>query len=378
MLEIVLLGSLAVLAYIYVGYPVLAMVMARLFKRTVSTGSELPSVTVVITAYNEERHIAGKIDNVLALDYPRNQLEIIVASDASDDATDEIVRKSVASNVRLLRVEGRQGKTACQNAAVQASDTEVLVFTDATTDLDPQSIRSMVANFHDPAVGCVAGRLVYVAQGDDATGKGGSSYWNYETRLRLAESALGSLVGVSGCLYAVRRCAYVPIAPDLISDFVIAMDMREQNLRTILEPAAVCTETTLDQPGRELSMRIRVGLRSLSALASRRRFLNPFRYRIFAWQLWSHKLLRYLSPVFVLLTLASNFALTLQGQYQLLMALQIAAVAAGLTGFIPGWRFRHSPLTAQPYYFLLTNVASAICIVRFLRGERVMTWRPLR
>lgn len=378
MLEIILLGSLAVLAYIYAGYPVLALVLGRLFQRPVHTGRRIPSITVVITAYNEEAHIAGKIDNVLALDYPRDRVEIIVASDASDDATDEIVRSLGASNIRLLRVEGRQGKTACQNAAAQASQSEVLVFTDATTVLDSSSVRSMVGNFHDPAVGCVAGRLVYVAQGDDATGTGGTSYWGYETRLRLAESSLGSLVGVSGCLYAVRRSAYVPIAPDLISDFVIAMDMREQQLRTILEPDAVCIETTLDQPDRELSMRIRVGLRSLCALASRRRFLNPLRYGVFAWQLWSHKLLRYLSPVFVLLALASNLALALQGQYQWLMGLQLAAVVAGLTGFIPRWRFRHSPLTAQPYYFLLTNVASAICIVRFLRGERVLTWRPIR
>lgn len=378
MLEIILLASLAVLAYIYVGYPVLAIILGRLLRRTVSKGGELPPITVIITAYNEERHIAGKIDNVLALDYPGSSIEIIVASDASEDATDEIVRNLGQPNVRLLRVEGRQGKTACQNAAARASGTEVLVFTDATTMLDSGSVRSMVGNFHDPVVGCVAGRLVYVAQGDDATGKGGTSYWGYETRLRLAESALGSLVGVSGCLYAVRRSAYVPIAPDLISDFVIAMDMREQHLRTILEPAAICTEATLDRPGRELSMRIRVGLRSLSALASRRRFLNPFRYGVFAWQLWSHKLLRYLSPAFVLLALTSNLALALQGQYQLLMLLQIATVAAGLTGFIPGWRFRHSPLTAQPYYFLLTNVASAVSIVRFLRGDRVLTWRPLR
>ncbi|MDQ3289169.1 MAG: glycosyltransferase family 2 protein [Pseudomonadota bacterium] len=378
MLEIILLGSLAVLAYIYVGYPVLAMILGRVFERPVSKAAELPSVTVVITAYNEERHIADKIDNVLALDYPGRSLEIIVASDASDDATDEIVSNFGAPNIRLLRVEGRQGKTACQNAAASASSAELLVFTDATTMLEQQSLRVMAANFHDPQVGCVAGRLVYLVLGDDATGKGGTSYWGYETRLRLAESALGSLVGVSGCLYAVRRSAYRPIAPDLISDFVIAMDMRDQHLRTVLEPTAICSETTLDRPDRELSMRIRVGLRSLSALASRRRFLNPFRYGVFAWQLWSHKLLRYLSPVFVLLAAGSNFALALKGQYQLLMALQIATGAAGLTGFIPGWRFRQSPLTAQPYYFLLTNVASAISIVRFLRGERVLTWRPLR
>ena len=338
----------------------------------------MPTVTAIVAAYNEGQHIASKLHNILTLDYPPDCLDVIVASDASSDETDRIVGEFSATNVHLLRVDGRQGKTACQNAAAAAAKGEVLLFTDATTALDDKSLRAIVRNFQDSQVGCVAGRLVYVTQGDDATGRGGTSYWGYETALRMAESALGSLIGVSGCLYAVRRSAYRPISPELISDFVIAMDMREQGLRTVLEPAAVCIEETLDRADRELSMRIRVGLRSLSALATRRRFLNPFHHGFFAWQLWSHKLLRYLSPLFVMLALVTNIALALQGRHELLMALQAAALGAGMIGFLPGRLFRHSRLMAQPYYFLLTNVASAISLVRFLRGERVVTWTPLR
>lgn len=378
MLEFVLIGSIAMLAYIYAGYPLLAILLGHLLRRPVVRGQELPSATIIICAYNEEKHIAEKVRNVLALDYPKDRLDIIVASDSSDDATDEIVSSYSAAGVRLLRIEGRLGKTACQNAAAAASGGELLVFTDATTMLDTQALRVMARNFHDPTVGCVAGRLAYVTHGDSATGRGGTSYWGYEIALRTAESALGSLIGVSGCLYAVRRAAYRPIAPELISDFVIAMDMREQGLRTVLEPGAVCFEQTLDRADRELAMRIRVGLRSLSALAGRRRFLNPMHYGFFAWQLLSHKLLRYLSPLFIVLALMSNLALALQGRYELLLALQLAAIAAGLTGFLPGRLFRHSRLMAQPYYFLLTNVASAVSLVRFLRGDRVGTWTPLR
>ena len=378
MLEALLWGSIAVLAYIYAGYPLLVLTLGRCFPRSVTQGPALPTVTAIVAAYNEGRHIQAKLRNVLTLDYPPDRLDVIVASDASSDETDRIVGELAATNLRLLRVEGRQGKTACQNAAVAAAKGEVLLFTDATTVLDDNALRAIVRNFHDPQVGCVAGRLVYVTQGDDATGRGGTSYWGYEIALRMAESTLGSLIGVSGCLYAVRRSAYRPIAPELISDFVITMDMREQGLRTVLEPAAVCIEKTLDRADRELSMRIRVGLRSLSALATRRRFLNPLHYGFFAWQLWSHKLLRYLSPLFVLLALMTNIALALQGRYELLMALQVAAFTTGLVGFLPGRLFRHSRLMAQPYYFLLTNVASAICLFRFLRGERVVTWTPLR
>ena len=167
---------------------------------------------------------------------PWELLDIIVASDASSDATDRIVNECDAPNVKLLRVEGRLGKTACQNAAAAIASGDILVFMDATTMTDGYALQAIARNFHDPSVGCVAGRLVYRARGTDATGKGGTSYWGYETLLRMAESTLGSLIGVSGQLYAVRRSAYRPIAPDLISDFVIAMVIREQGLRTVLEP----------------------------------------------------------------------------------------------------------------------------------------------
>lgn len=378
MAEILLWSAIFLLGYIYVGYPVLAIVLARLAPREVAKAEHLPTVTVVIAAYNEEKHIAQKLRNVLDLDYPADRLDIIVASDASSDATDRIVRDSGYPNVRLLRVEGRVGKTACQNAAAESARGDILLFTDATTAIEPHALRAMVANFADASVGCVAGRLAYVAQRDEATGHGGTSYWNYEIMLRMAESVLGSLIGVSGCLYAIRRAAYRPIRPDLISDFVTAMVVREQGLRTILEPDAVCYEDTLDRPDRELSMRVRVGVRSLVALAAQKRFLNPIRFGLFAWQLWSHKLLRYLSPVFWLVALLANATLALQGRYEWMLLMQLALLLSGALGFT---RLReHGParLLAQPYYFLLTNLASAVSLIRFLRGERMVTWTPLR
>ena len=377
LLEMVLLGSIGMLGYIYAGYPLLTILLGQIAERRIAYGEAFPSVTFIVTAYNEQAHIAEKIRNILELDYPHS-LDIIVASDASDDRTDQIVRDCSAPNVRLLRIEGRLGKTACQNAAAVAASGEILVFTDATTTIGPRSLQAMVRNFHDPSVGCVAGRLTYISRLDDATGRGGTSYWGYEIALRMAESSLGSLIGVSGCLYGVRRNAYRTIAPDLISDFVVAMVMRDQGLRTVLEPEAICFEETLDQADRELSMRVRVTLRSLVALARQRRFLNPFRFGTFAWQLWSHKLLRYLSPLFWLIALLANIALATQGKYLLLLALQLAALSVGLLGFLQLRVLSTSRLLASPYYFLLTNVASAIGLVRFVRGEKVVTWTPYR
>jgi len=378
MLQAVLWGSIGLLAYIYAGYPLLAILLARIRPRPVQRGPVEASVTVVIAAYNEEADIAGKLRNVLALDHVPGKLDVIVVSDASSDATDAVVRACGLPGVQLLRVEGRVGKTACQNAAVAMAFGDILLFTDATTMIEPGALAAILDNFHDPSVGCVAGRLRYVAQGRDATGQGGTSYWGYEVMLRMAESTLGSLVGVSGCLYAVRRSAYRPIPPELISDFVIAMVMCGQGLRTVLEPAAICFEHTLAHPDRELSMRIRVGMRSLVALATQRRFLDPFRHGTFAWQLWSHKLLRYLSPVFWMLALLSNAVLAALGDYAWLLAMQLAVLVAGLLGFTRLNSAMRSRLLAQPYYFVLTNVASAVSLFRFMRGERIVTWTPLR
>ncbi|GAB3356795.1 glycosyltransferase family 2 protein [Lysobacter tyrosinilyticus] len=378
MSETLLWCALFLLAYIYVGYPALAIAIARLRPRPVAKATQFPTVTVVIAAYNEEKHIAQKLRNVLDLEYPADRLQVIVTSDASSDATDRIVTEFEASNVRLLRVEGRRGKTACQNAAAEVASSDILLFTDATTLIEPHALHAMTANFSDASVGCVAGRLAYIAQRDEATGQGGTSYWGYEIMLRMAESSLGSLIGVSGCLYALRRETYRPISPELISDFVTAMVVREQGLRTVLEPEAVCYEDTLDRPDRELSMRVRVGVRSLVALAAQKRFLNPFRFGVFALQLWSHKLLRYLSPVFWLIAFAANVVLALQGEYLWLLFMQLALLLSGAIGFTPLREMGNSRLLSKPYYFLLTNLASAVSLFRFLQGERMVTWTPLR
>lgn len=278
----------------------------------------------------------------------------------------------------VLRVEGRKGKTACQNAAASVAKGEVLVFTDATTELVSLSARRLVEYLADPTVGCVAGRLVYVTREENATGRNGEAYWDYELRLRAAESAFGSLIGVSGCLYAVRRSAYRPIDPALISDFVIAMSMREQGLRTVLAPEAICYEETLGQSGHELAMRIRVALRSLNALVRQRRFLNPFRYGRFAWQLWSHKGLRYASPLLGLAALAANIELASHFGYLLLLVGQVMVIVAGLVGFALQSTRPTLGIFGRPYYLLLTNIASLIATFRYLKGERMVTWTPLR
>jgi cellulose synthase/poly-beta-1,6-N-acetylglucosamine synthase-like glycosyltransferase len=371
--------SCSLLTYVYVAYPAIAVFLAARFGRPVRRNATFPRVTIVVTAYNEEGCIRTKLDNLAALNYPRELVDILVASDASSDSTERIAASYDPGRVRVLRVEGRQGKTACQNAAAAAATGEVLLFTDATTQVQADALELMVKSFADREVGCVGGTLVYLAEGDTITGRGGETYWSYEMRLRAAESSLGSLIGVSGCLYAVRKSAYRPIEPDLISDFVIAMIMREQGLRTVLVPDAVCFEATLDRGSRELAMRVRVAIRSLNALVRGRRFLNPLRYGLFAWELWSHKVLRYASPLLWLAALAANAVLARRAlPYLVLLLVQSALIGAGALGFLMHHNARAPKMLERPYYLLLTNLAALIATLRYLRGERMVVWTPIR
>jgi cellulose synthase/poly-beta-1,6-N-acetylglucosamine synthase-like glycosyltransferase len=379
MIEFLFWTACVTLVYVYVLFPVLVRLLASRFGTAVPE-QDLPlSVSIIVTAYNEEKGILAKIENLLSLDYPSHLVDVIVASDASSDATDRLVREYGSDRVKLLRVEGRKGKTNCQNAAAAIACGEILVFTDATTRLDALALRCLTRCFYAADVGCVAGRLLYVSPTESATGQGGEAYWDYEIKLRMAESAFGSLIGVSGCLYAVRRSAYLPINPSLISDFVVSMKMRQQSLRTVLAANAICYEDTLTRGAHELSMRVRVAIRSINALICERRFLNPWRYGIFAWQLWSHKLLRYASPFIWMIALGTNLALARNHPLYLgLLLCQLAVIVAGAMGFILQSRVAKLGILSQPYYFLLTNMASFVAALRYAKGERMVTWKPVR
>lgn len=376
--EIVFFGSLAAVAYAYVGYPVLVTVLGRLFGRPLRMRDELPEVSVVIAARNEERDIAAKIENTLALDYPRGSVELIVVSDGSTDRTDEIA--AAFDGVRLVRQEPRLGKTAAQNLAVRHATGDVVVFSDATTRYEPDALRKIVRAFADPTVGCVAGQLVYV-DGDAATavGRGCRSYWGYEKLIKSAESRLFSLIGVSGCLYAVRRASYRPIDDDMSSDFVIASEIYDRGLRTVYDPEAIAFESTNSRGRDEFRMRVRVIEQTYTALWRYRRLLNPLRHPVFAFELLSHKAMRYAVPLFLLLALAANAALAGSGDlYRVALAAQVAFYVTAL-GVWPLERRGHAmgPL-ALPYYFVLANAASVAAMVKFMRGEGHVTWEPVR
>ena len=368
----------------YAGYPLLLLALARLRgPRTFTTAPIEPSVTVIISAYNEGKAIADKLETTLGLDYPRDKLEIIVASDASTDDTHDIVRRFEGRGVRLAVLPRRGGKTAAQNLAAAMAGGEILIFTDATTAFDPGIVRGLVARFADPRVGCVGAELEYRSEGGSAVGRGGGLYWRYEKRVKQLEAQVSTLIGVSGALYAVRATAYYPIEPDLISDFVVAGDVFQRGFLTVYGGGAISSEKTNEATGRELEMRVRVIVRTIHALVRRARMLNPFRYGFFAFQLWSHKVLRYLVPEFLIGLFVLGMALALSDDprapfYGALMYAQIAFYAAAGVGWLRQrlrWRL---PLVHVPFYFVVVNLAALWALVLYLRGERKVTWTTVR
>lgn len=378
--EIIFWTSALALFYVYIGYPLLVALVARVRPREVFRREDhMPGVSVVITAYNEEKDLAAKLENTLALDYPSDRLEIIVASDCSTDATDEIARSFSSRGVRLHRQAERLGKTAAQNAAVELARGEIILFSDATTFYRPDVLRKMTPLFADESVGCVAGKLVYVDPGDTSVGRGARSYWSYETFIKRQESRAASLIGVSGCLYAVRRAAYVPLYHEACSDFIIATKMVEQGLRAVYEPEAVCTEETNRRTDREMKMRVRVIAQTIPDLWRHRAMLNPFRAGFYAVELFSHKVLRYFVPAFLFAAFVSSLLLAFVGWFYALAALaQSLFYMAALAGWLLERAGARNRLLALPQYFVLANVASALAFLKVIRGERYARWEPLR
>ena len=377
--EVIFWLSAAALGYTYAGYPLLLLIMSRLRPREVRRGAFEPSVSVIVTAYNEERDLAAKLENTLALDYPRELLEIIVASDCSNDHTDEIAQAFADRGVRLKRQPQRQGKTAAQNMAVAESRGEVILFSDATSMYERDVLRVMMPSFADPTVGCVAGRLIYVDPAESRVGRGARSYWSYETFLKKHESRTFSLIGASGCLYAVRRSAYVPLYPDACSDFIIATKMVEQNLRAVYEPAAVCTEETNRKTDNELKMRVRVIAQTFTDLWRHRAMMNPSRTGFYAVELFSHKVMRYAVPFMLVGLFVSSVALAPRSFfYAAVFAAQLLCYAAALVGWLLERAGVGVRLLTLPHYFVLANLAALIAFYKFLRGERYARWEPIR
>ena len=371
--------SAFLVSYTYLLYPGLLWLLT-LGRRASTAGDpdQWPSVSLIICAYNEADVIAAKVENALGLNYPVSRLQVVVVCDSCDDGTDEIVAGYADCGVELVQLEGRSGKTTGQNAGVRHATGEYLVFTDANSMYEPESLKALVRPFGDPTVGCVCGQLRYVNPGGGA-GKGEGFYWRYEQFLKRRESLLGSLVGANGSIYAVRRELFEELGPAIISDFIMPIRVVRQGQRVRYEPGAVAVESSGKRFGEELRRRTRIIARSLYGLWTQRGVLNPFRRPLFALQVVSHKVIRWLVPVCLLVALGSSAAEAMAGDrvFAVFLAIQALFYALALLGSLAPRLLGRIGLFYIPAYFTAINLGVLLGLFSFLTGRRYAVWQPI-
>jgi len=361
--------SVALVVYAYAGYPCALMALTVVRDRPVKKAPIRPRVSFIIAAHNEERRIAEKIDNTLQQDYPADAMEIIVASDCSSDRTDDIVR-SYGRRVWLVRARERRGKEAAQQLAVRSAVGKILVFSDCATALPPSAVSAIVMNFADPSVGCVSSvdRLV------DAEGKasGEGAYVRYEMWLRGLESRVNTLVGLSGSFFAARQDVCRRWVADRQSDFSTLLNAVQMGLRGVLDTDSIGHYRNIADDRREFQRKVRTVVRGIAVLESNAGMLNVFRYGMFSWQLFSHKVCRWLVPFAMIAAVISNaFLLDRSPFYAATLVVQCGFYAAALGGL---WTGAHA--FRIPMFFFLANLGVLTAWLRYARGERLATWNP--
>jgi cellulose synthase/poly-beta-1,6-N-acetylglucosamine synthase-like glycosyltransferase len=336
-----------------------------------------PHVSIIICAYNEEIHIKSTIENKLELAYPKDKVEIIVVSDASTDSTDAIVKSFGQKRVKLIRQEPRSGKTAAINSAAAAAAGEILIFSDANSLYDPDALKQLVQNFSDAGIGYVTGKMMYINADRSLVGDGCTLYMKYENFLRSVENQTGSIVGVDGGLDAIRRELFRPMCPDQLPDFVLPLEVIERGYRVVYELGAVVREPALTEFEDEYRMRVRVALRSFWAMKEKRRLLGFKLNKFYAFQLWSHKVLRYLCFLFLLGAYFGNIFLFTHGRFfGLFFMFQNLAYLAAIVPLIFGKKGLRFKLMYLFHYFFLINLASGHAFIKFLLNRKQVIWTP--
>jgi cellulose synthase/poly-beta-1,6-N-acetylglucosamine synthase-like glycosyltransferase len=366
---------LALLAYVYLGYPLL---LAALPKRDAAAKADLPEdrlpmVSLIVAAYNEEKVIEEKVRNALALDYPREKLEIWVASDGSTDRTNEVLARFEGEGIRVNYVEPRGGKTRALNLTVPRTSGEILVFSDANAMYRPDALRKLVRHFANPAVGAVSGDVRLLNE-DVSFGQSEGLYYRYERWIQLQESRLGSIIGVDGAMYALRRELFVPPSNNIIlDDFVISMTAAGKGFRVLYDPEAVATESATPDAAQEFRRKIRISAGAAQA-AVQGEGLPPLRQPLLLWGYLSHKALRWLSPWFLLgLFFANVHLLGRSAGYGLFLAAQAAGYGLALYG-VRRSRGRMPRWVQIPFFFALQNAAYGIGVVKGILTVQTGTW----
>ncbi len=372
-------GSAGLIFYTYFVFPLLTLLRGKLRPQFYRSADITPTVSMIIAAYNEAESIGAKLDNVLSLEYPRECLEVIVASDGSIDGTNEIVLGYAEQGIKLLPLP-RQGKAPALNTAVAASTGEILVFSDANSIYAPDAIQALVRPFADPDVGGVAGNQVYLKGEPGGEGAGEKSYWRFDRQLKQSQSQAGNAISATGAIYAIRRSLFQTVPDGVTDDFVTSTRVILQGYRLVFAPDAIAYEPVAKSSGRELGRKERVITRGLRSVWVNRTLLNPFQYGYYAIQVFSHKVLRRLVVFPLILVLFISPLLWCRGiVYKLATIVQFIFYGCALVGALfMETRIGRSKVFSIPFFFGLVNLASFKAIVNIIRGHRIDRWETQR
>ena len=370
-MEAVFWIAVAGILYPYFGYPLLLIAIGACRRRPPSPAApaKLPSVSLIIPVHNEAARISRKVVNTNALRYPRDSLQIVFVSDGSADQTVELIRAAATDGMSVIELAGRGGKAAALNAGLAHTDNEIVVFSDASIQLEPEALERLVQQFADPAVGCVSGEDRIAEAGGEGL------YGRYELALRRLESDVHSIVGASGSFYAQRRSLCQPFIEGLAPDFLSVLRTVEQGYRATSEPSAVGSMVSVKDPRHEFERKVRTLTRGLTTLSEYRHLMNPFRSGWFAVLLLSHKVMRWTAPFFLIAAMVSALlvgtpwylaAFAAQSVFYLL-ALAALAKFANLDRTLPG---------KVSLYFVSSNTAVLAAWIQLARGVRQELWTP--
>jgi poly-beta-1,6-N-acetyl-D-glucosamine synthase len=378
-MKIVYWLALGIIIYAYFGYPIILFLLSSIFfpkqETEVKKNNSWPYVSLLIAAYNEEKVIGSKIENCLALDYPKDLLDVWIASDGSFDNTNSIVKKYVSTNKNIHLLEfPRTGKSGILNKAIKSIRGEIVVFSDANTEYSTDALKRLVKHFEKPDVGCVSGRLYYRNPGKTISGKGESLYWKYETALKRMESQLGYVAGANGAIYAVRRDLFEPFPPRTINDdFTLSMKIVTKGYKSVYEGNAAVYEDVAPTMESEFNRHVRDGAGHYVAVVHLLGLLNPFLgLRSFIY--WSHRIFRWMVPFLLILLFIVNISLLDELSYRVLFILQCIFYFIAIIGWV-GIKKANLPfLIYVPFYFCNLNSALFLGFLRAVANVQKTTW----
>jgi len=365
--------SFGLIVTVYFGYPYFLFILTLFKKKPVRKGEITPNVTLVIPAHNEENVIEEKLKNALALNYPKDKVEIIVISDCSSDRTDEIVKRYVGQSVKLLIQSERNGKMAALNRAIPDAKGEIIVFTDASTAFDKNAVKYLVRNFNDERIGCVSGRFGYTSSSGTKAEIGETLYARYERSLWNMESQLQSLLVAHGAVYALRKSLFCPVAEAFADDFVNPLLAAAKGYGVVYEPDAKATESvTIDAKG-EFSRKVRTISQGYIAFVDMwKAILSLGCMRSIQYVV--HKFLRWLVPLFLITLFISNFFLVGSKYYLSIFILQLFFYTFAIFGYWLQNKKSKIKIFYIPFYFCLINIASLLGLFAALKGMQNGIW----